>query len=84
VSFDNPGALVQEHSSRLTANGQAATQVTEPLVRAGSLEQSNVSVSDRLAELTTVARGFEALQKALSVLINDIDGKAIDSLGRRA
>lgn len=83
VSFDNPGALVQEHSSRLSANGQTAMPITEPVVRAGSLEQSNVSVSDRLAELTTVARGFEALQKALSVLMNDIDGRAIDSLGKR-
>jgi flagellar basal-body rod protein FlgG len=83
VSFENPGALVQEHSSRLTANGQAAVPVTEPTVRAGSLEQSNVSVSDRLAELTTVARGFEALQKALSVLMNDIDGRAIESFGKR-
>jgi flagellar basal-body rod protein FlgF len=83
VSFDNPGALVQEHSSRLSANGQTAMPVTEPTVRAGSLEQSNVSVSDRLAELTTVARGFEALQKALSVLMNDVDGRAIESLGKR-
>jgi flagellar basal body rod protein FlgG len=83
VSFDDPGALLQEHSSRLSANGRSAMPVTAPTVRAGSLEQSNVSVSDRLAELTTVARGFEALQKALSVLMNDIDGRAIDSFGRR-
>jgi flagellar basal-body rod protein FlgF len=83
VSFGNPGALVQEHSSRLSADGQTAMPITEPTVRAGSLEQSNVSVSERLAELTTVARGFEALQKALSVLMNDIDGRAIDSHGRR-
>jgi flagellar basal-body rod protein FlgF len=83
VTFDDPRALVQESSSRLGANGQSAMPVTAPTVRSGSLEQSNVSVSDRLAELTTVARGFEALQKALSVLLNDIDGRAIDSLGRR-
>ena len=83
VSFGDPGSLVQEHSSRLSANGQTAMPIAEPTVRAGSLEQSNVSVSDRLAELTTVARGFEALQKALSVLMNDIDGRAIESLGRR-
>ena len=83
VSFENPGALVQEHSSRLDANGQTAVPVAAPMVRAGSLEQSNVSVSDRLAELTTVARGFEALQGALSVLMNDVDGRAIEHLGRR-
>jgi hypothetical protein len=40
-------------------------------------------VADRLAELTTVSRGFEALQKALSMLMNDVDGRAIEHLGRR-
>jgi flagellar basal-body rod protein FlgF len=84
VSFVDPGALVQETGSRLRADGQAATPLTAPTVRAGALEQSNVSVADRLAELTTVARGFEALQKAISVLMNDVDGRAIDHLGRRS
>ena len=49
----------------------------------GSLEQANISVVDRVAELTNVNRSFQALQKAVSVLMNDVDGKAIDSLGRR-
>ena len=83
VEFDKPSALNQESASRLRADGQTATDVESPIVQAGSLEQSNVSVSDRLAELTTVSRGFEALQKAISLMMNDIDGRAIDSLGRR-
>jgi flagellar basal body rod protein FlgG len=82
VTFADPGSLTREDASRLAANGQAATPATSPTVRAGSLEQSNVSVADRLAELTSVSRGFEALQKAMSVLMNDVDGKAIDRLGR--
>jgi flagellar basal body rod protein FlgG len=49
----------------------------------GNLEQSNVSVAERLAELTTVSRGFEALQRSISLLLNDVDGRAIDQLGRR-
>jgi flagellar basal body rod protein FlgG len=53
------------------------------VIRAGSLEQSNVSVAERLAQLTTVSRGFEALQKSISMLMNDVDGRAIDHLGRR-
>ena len=82
VNFADPGALTREDGSRLAADGQTATPVTAPTIRSGSLEQSNVSVADRLAELTSVSRGFEALQKAMSVLMNDVDGKAIDRLGR--
>jgi hypothetical protein len=42
-----------------------------------------VLVADRLAQLTNVSRGFEAMQKAMSVLMNDVDGRAIEHLGRR-
>ena len=38
---------------------------------------------ERIAELTEVTRTFEALQKGVSVLMNDIDGRAITELGRR-
>jgi flagellar basal body rod protein FlgG len=53
------------------------------VVHAGALEQSNVSIVDRLAELTTASRTFEALQRSLSVLMNDVDSRAITELGRR-
>jgi flagellar basal-body rod protein FlgF len=84
VTFADPSQLGRDGASRLHANGQTATEVEAPVVHAGALEQSNVSVSDRIAELTTVSRNFEALQKALSLMMNDIDGRAIDQLGRRA
>lgn len=83
VDFPDPAALTRDHGTRLSAGGQTPEDVTMPVVRSGSLEQSNVSVADRLAELTTVSRGFEALQRAMSVLMNDVDGRAIDHLGRR-
>ncbi len=83
VTFDDPGQLLRDSGSRLRAGDQEARPVEKPVVRAGTLEQSNVSVADRLAQLTTVSRGFEALQKSISMLMNDVDGRAIDSLGRR-
>jgi len=83
VTFDDPGQLVREQGARLRADGQAAKPATNVSVRGGALEESNVGVAGRLAELTTVQRSFEALQKALSMLMNDVDGKAIDSLGKR-
>lgn len=83
VTFTDPGLLVRDAASRLMAGGQEAVAVDRPVVHGGTLEQSNVSVADRIAQLTTVSRGFEALQKAISMLLNDVDGRAIDSLGRR-
>jgi flagellar basal body rod protein FlgG len=83
VGFADPGSLQHERGARLHAGAQAATPVETPVIRAGSLEQSNVLVADRLAQLTNVSRGFEAMQKAMSVLMNDVDGRAIEHLGRR-
>ena len=83
VQFADPAALQRDQGTLLRADGQTATPVEHVTIRAGALEQSNVSVADRLAELTTVSRGFEALQKAISMLMNDVDGRAIDHLGRR-
>jgi flagellar basal-body rod protein FlgG len=83
VTFPDPGSLERDHGTLLRAPGQTPTAFDDAVVHGGSLEQSNVSVADRLAELTTVSRGFEALQKAMALMMNEVDGKAIDSLGRR-
>ena len=83
VEFANPGQLVRDQGNLLRADGQTGTASGGTIVRSGTLEDSNVSVADRLAELTTVSRGFEALQKAISMLMNDVDGRAIENLGRR-
>ena len=83
VEFRDTGSLIRDRSSLLSAPGQTPAAVEDPIVHGGALEQSNVTVADRLAELTTVARSFEALQRSMSMLMNDVDGKAIDQLGRR-
>ncbi len=82
VQFADAGALVRE-SGALLRGEETPTPVALPTVRSGSLEQANVSVVDRVAELTSVNRSFQALQKAVSVLMNDVDGRAIESFGRR-
>ena len=84
VEFDNARTLVREGAAMLRADGATTpTPVATPEVHGGSLENSNVSMVERMAELTSVARTFEALQKAVSVMMNDIDGRTIDSLGKR-
>lgn len=82
VEFEDPGALVRE-SGALLRGDATPTPVAAPVIRTGSLEQSNVSVVDRVAELTSVNRSFQALQKAVTILMNDVDGRAIDTFGRR-
>jgi len=85
VSFDTPRLLRREGGALLTApDGMIPIAAEgEGVIAPGAIEESNVSVVERMGELTDLARSFEAMQKAMSVLMNDVDGRAIDSLGRR-
>lgn len=82
VSFGPDADLEREGASRFRTTAQP-TAVPKPSVRSGALEQSNVSVVDRIAELTEVSRSFGTLMRAVTVLMNDIDKGAITELGRR-
>jgi flagellar basal body rod protein FlgG len=81
VTFADPGKLMREGAT-LRGDGMAPLPAAVA-IHSRALEQSNVSVVERIAELTDVMRSFEALQKAVSIQMNDIDAKAIDILGRR-
>jgi flagellar basal body rod protein FlgG len=83
VRFADPGGLVRESSAMLRADGAAPLPAPQATIRAGSLEQSNVSVVERVAELTNATRSFEALQKSMSLMMNDIAVRAIEVLGKR-
>ena len=66
----------------LRAAGLTPRPSDAPLVPQ-SLEQANVSMADRMTSIVDISRSFEALQKGISVLMNDIDSRAISELGRR-
>lgn len=83
VEFKDPGALIREGPDHFNSGAQVPSPAVDSSVRPGSLEQSNVSIVDRLSTLTSVSRSFEAMQKALSLLANDVDLRAITELGRR-
>ena len=83
VQFDENAKLVREHSLGFRSDGAEPKPVENPEIKPGAIEQSNVSMVERMAELTSVSRSFEALQRALSVLVNDVDARAISELGRR-
>lgn len=84
VEFSNYLTLSREDGARFrAADASSVRPATGTTVKAGALEQSNVSMVERMAQLTEVGRSFEALQKGISVLMNDIDGRVISELGRR-
>jgi flagellar basal body rod protein FlgG len=83
VEFADMGVLAREGSTRFNAGAATPTATATPRVERGALEKSNVSVVDRIAEMTANSRTFEALQRGMGLIMNDIDGKAIIELGRR-
>ena len=83
VEFASERDLIRESGSRFRALTGSEPEDIETRVVAGALEQSNVSIVDRMAALTELSRGFEALQKGVSVLMNDLDSRIISELGRR-
>lgn len=84
VTFNDPTTLVREEAGRFRS-GTATTPVAaeQSTVRGGAIEQSNVSLVERIAHMTEVSRSFQALQRGLSVMLNDIEGRAISEFGRR-
>jgi flagellar basal body rod protein FlgG len=84
VTFDDPSRLAREDGVRFRAPaGMTATPAAAAVVRTGTLEQSNVSLPECMSQLAEVSRSFEALQRGMSTLLNEIDGRAITELGRR-
>lgn len=82
VKFGPESKLEREGGSRFRSEATPET-VANPVVRSGTLEQSNVSVMERIAEMTEVTRSYQTLMRAISVLVNDVDKGAISELGRR-
>ena len=83
VDFGDYVSLRRE-GGRFRAEGTAATAATPATrVHGGALEASNVQLPERMVQMTEVARAFEALQRGITTLMNDVDGRAISELGRR-
>jgi flagellar basal-body rod protein FlgF len=84
VDFADYTSLAREDGGRFRApSGVSPTPQPTTPVRNGALEQSNVSVTQRMATLIEVSRSFEALQRGITMMSNDIDARAISELGRR-
>lgn len=83
VRFAPETKLLREGAARFRAPEGAALEADDLGIRSGVLEQSNVSIFERLAEMTQTSRSFESLYRAIQTVMNDIDGRAINELGRK-
>ena len=77
------GEIERETGARFRAKADVTPATAAARVIGGSLEAANVTVVDRMASIVEISRAFEGLQRGISVLSNDIDGRAITELGRR-
>jgi flagellar basal-body rod protein FlgF len=84
VEFASEKDIARESGSRFRAIPGATPQPSENgRLVSGSLEQSNANVVEIMARLTEVTRGFESLQRGVTTLTNELDGRAITELTRR-
>ena len=83
VRFAPEVELAREGGARFRAPEGTAQETEESKVRSGVLEQSNVSIFERLTQMTQTTRSFESLYRAIQTVMNDVDGRAITELGRR-
>jgi flagellar basal-body rod protein FlgF len=83
VQFASERDLIRESGAIFRALTGATPEPAETRLVTGSIEQSNVNMVDRMTKLTELSRNFESLNKGVTVLMNELDGRAITDLGKR-
>ena len=84
VSFNDPQKLQKEGLYRLAWNGApgGVQDVTDPHLKSGTLEHSNVSAMDEMVHLMSAYREFEAVQRTLKTLMTDMSSKLVQEMGK--
>jgi len=83
VRFENLSLLEKEGNSLFsTRSGRDIELDSDAKIKAGFLEESNVSPVEVVVQMISILRNFEATQKCMSLITNDIDKKAIENLSR--
>jgi flagellar basal-body rod protein FlgF len=83
IAFKDVSALQMEgHSLFVSHANPDAEHPSDATVRSGYLEQSNVNAVSSIAQMVEILRHFESLQKSVDLIMNDINTKAIERLGR--
>jgi flagellar basal-body rod protein FlgF len=84
AAFDGPNSLRSEGKSLFipVKSGDAPKAATGVTVRQGYQEQSNVNPMLATVQMMEILRHFEAIQKGVGLMFNEMDAKAIEKLGR--
>jgi flagellar basal-body rod protein FlgF len=82
VSFDDFSKLSREGNSLLLQNGKDQEINSSAKIRSGYLEQSNVNAVGSIVRMIGIMRQFEAIQKTVNLITNDMNTKSIEKLGR--
>jgi flagellar basal-body rod protein FlgF len=82
VAFEDVSMLAKEGGSLFVFRGEAGSEkAANAAVKSGYLEQSNVNPVSSIVQMVNILRHFEAIQKSVSLEMNDINAKAIEKLG---
>jgi flagellar basal-body rod protein FlgG len=83
VAVEDRNRLSKEGSSLLFYRSDKEPKILEnPNIKSGYLEKSNVSAISSMVEMVSIMRQFEAIQKCISLEMNDMNSKSIEKLGR--
>jgi flagellar basal-body rod protein FlgF len=84
VTFSDATKLQKEGFQRMVWTG-AETEIqaaSDPQVKGGYIERSNVNAIDEMVHLMSAYREFEAVQRTLKTLMTEMNSKLIQELGK--
>ncbi len=83
TSFADLSKLEKEGSSLFkNTAGQNSEKASDAKIKSGYLEQSNVNPVSSIVHMVEIHRHFEAIQKSIHLVMNEMNSKVIDKLGR--
>jgi flagellar basal-body rod protein FlgF len=83
IAFDDVSTLQKEGNSLFVNSANpAAERPSDATIRSGFPEQSNVNAVSSIVQMVDLLRHFESIKKSVDLIMNDINAKAIDRLGR--
>ena len=83
VRFENLSSIEKEGASLfLSRSGRDIELKSDAKIKAGYLEGSNVNPVQAMVRMISILRNFEAMQKSMSLITNDINKQAIEKLSR--
>jgi flagellar basal-body rod protein FlgF len=83
VRFEDLSSLKKEGSSLFVLPGGQDTELeSNAKIRVGCLEESNVNPVQAVVHMVSILRNFEAIQKSMNLITNDMNKQAIEKLSR--